>query len=75
MALPALTSTDKSTSQATHLPTHSLNWSILLDRDNKESILTPIKKPQPPIVEKMNSQTEGVYPSGLVTNQNLMSGH
>jgi hypothetical protein len=43
MALPALISTEKSTNQATHLPTHSLNWSILLDRDNKESILTPGK--------------------------------
>jgi hypothetical protein len=43
MALPALTSTEKSTSHATHLPTHSLNWSILLDSANKESILTPGK--------------------------------
>jgi hypothetical protein len=44
MALPALTSTENSTNQATHLPTHSLNWSILLDSANKESILTPGKK-------------------------------
>jgi hypothetical protein len=44
MALPALISTEKSTSQATHLPIHSLNWSIRLDRDNKESILTPKKQ-------------------------------